>query len=82
MTESSCFSTAASYRARTKALAMDAPGRTDLPPHGLGAAGDQGVAKCLSIIAYELETTMGLCGVWNVGDIGRHNLMGQSGCST
>jgi len=66
-----------------KALAMGARGvligRAML--YGLRAAGEQGVAKCLAIIAHELETTMGLCGVSKVGDIARNNLTGQSGCS-
>ncbi len=42
--------------------------------HGLGAAGEAGVAKAIDIIGKELMTTMGLCGVNRVGDIGPHNL--------
>lgn len=42
--------------------------------HGLGAGGEAGVAKAIDIIGKELMTTMGLCGVNRVGDIGPHNL--------
>lgn len=42
--------------------------------HGLGAGGEAGVAKAIDIIAKELMTTMGLCGVNRVGEIGPHNL--------
>lgn len=42
--------------------------------HGLGAAGEAGVAKAIDLIGKELMTTMGLCGVNRVGDIGPHNL--------
>lgn len=42
--------------------------------HGLGAAGEAGVAKAIDLIGKELLTTMGLCGVNRVGDIGPHNL--------
>ncbi len=37
--------------------------------HGLGAAGQEGVAKAISLIAKELETTMGLCGVNTIAEI-------------
>src|SRR6476469_7949337 len=37
--------------------------------YGLGAAGEAGVAKALDIIAKELLTTMGLCGVNTVAEI-------------
>jgi L-lactate dehydrogenase (cytochrome) len=38
--------------------------------YGLGAGGEAGVAKAIDIIAQELSTTMGLCGIKNVSDIG------------
>src|SRR5690242_3653796 len=38
--------------------------------YGLGAAGQEGVAKAISVIAKELETTMGLCGVNTIAEIG------------
>jgi L-lactate dehydrogenase (cytochrome) len=37
--------------------------------YGLGAGGEEGVAKAISIIAKELETTMGLCGVNTIAEI-------------
>src|SRR5262249_2200380 len=37
--------------------------------HGLGAAGQQGVAKAIDIIKNELLTTMGLCGVNTIAEI-------------
>jgi len=37
--------------------------------YGLGAGGEAGVAKAISIIAKELETTMGLCGVNTIAEI-------------
>jgi len=37
--------------------------------YGLGAAGQAGVAKAIDIIAKELNTTMGLCGVNTIADI-------------
>jgi L-lactate dehydrogenase (cytochrome) len=37
--------------------------------YGLGAAGQAGVAKALDIIAKELATTMGLCGVNTIAEI-------------
>ena len=42
--------------------------------YGLGAGGQAGVQKALEFIAHELETTMGLCGVNSVSEIGPHNL--------
>jgi L-lactate dehydrogenase (cytochrome) len=42
--------------------------------YGLGAAGEAGVAKAISVIAKELETTMGLCGVNTIGEIDDHVL--------
>ncbi len=42
--------------------------------YGLGAAGGAGVRRAFEIIQRELETTMGLCGVNRVGEIGRDNL--------
>jgi L-lactate dehydrogenase (cytochrome) len=38
--------------------------------YGLGAGGQPGVAKAIDIIAQELSTTMGLCGVNTIGEIG------------
>jgi L-lactate dehydrogenase (cytochrome) len=38
--------------------------------YGLGAGGQAGVAKAIDIIAQEFSTTMGLCGVNRVADIG------------
>jgi L-lactate dehydrogenase (cytochrome) len=37
--------------------------------YGLGAAGQEGVAKALDILAKELTTTMGLCGVNTIAEI-------------
>jgi L-lactate dehydrogenase (cytochrome) len=37
--------------------------------HGLGAAGEAGVAKAIDLIARELATTMGLCGINKVAEI-------------
>jgi len=42
--------------------------------YGLGAAGEAGVAKAIEILAKELTTTMGLCGVNTVAEIGDHVL--------
>jgi len=38
--------------------------------YGLGAGGEAGVAKAISLIAKELETTMGLCGINTIAEIG------------
>jgi L-lactate dehydrogenase (cytochrome) len=37
--------------------------------YGLGAGGQEGVTKAISLIAKELETTMGLCGVNTIAEI-------------
>jgi L-lactate dehydrogenase (cytochrome) len=37
--------------------------------YGLGAGGQAGVAKALDIIAKEMLTTMGLCGVNTIAEI-------------
>src|ERR1700754_270337 len=37
--------------------------------YGLGAAGQEGVAKAIDILAKELTTTMGLCGVNKISEI-------------
>jgi L-lactate dehydrogenase (cytochrome) len=37
--------------------------------YGLGAGGQAGVEKAISLIAKELETTMGLCGVNTIAEI-------------
>ena len=42
--------------------------------HGVGAAGEAGVAKAIDILAKELTTTMALCGVNTVADIDDHVL--------
>ena len=43
--------------------------------HGLGAGGQAGVAKAIDILAKELSTTMGLCGINRVEDIDRRILV-------
>src|SRR5690242_41323 len=42
--------------------------------YGLGAGGEAGVAKAIEIIRNELATTMGLCGVNTIGEIGKQVL--------
>ena len=42
--------------------------------YGLGAAGQEGVAKALDILGKELTTTMGLCGVNKISEIDDHVL--------
>lgn len=42
--------------------------------HGLGAAGQKGVAKAIELIAKEFDVTMGLCGVNSIKEIDRHVL--------
>ena len=42
--------------------------------YGLGAAGQEGVAKAIDVLAKELTTTMGLCGVNTVAEIDDHVL--------
>ena len=37
--------------------------------YGLGAGGQEGVAKAIDILARELTTTMGLCGVNTIAEI-------------
>ena len=37
--------------------------------YGLGAGGEAGVAKAIDILAKELITTMGLCGVNTIAEI-------------
>ena len=37
--------------------------------YGLGAGGQEGVAKALDILAKEMLTTMGLCGVNTIAEI-------------
>ena len=41
--------------------------------YGLGALGKEGVMQALEIIRGELDLTMAMCGVKNVGDLGGHN---------
>ena len=57
-----------------KALALGAKGvlagRAFL--YGLGALGEQGVGMSLDIIRRELDTTMALCGLRDVRDVGRN----------
>lgn len=40
--------------------------------YGLGAAGQEGVAKAIDLLAKELTTTMGLCGVNKISEIDDH----------
>lgn len=42
--------------------------------YGLGAAGEAGVARAIDILARELTTTMGLCGVNRISEIDDHVL--------
>jgi L-lactate dehydrogenase (cytochrome) len=42
--------------------------------YGLGAAGQAGVAKAIELISKELLTSMGLCGVNTIAEIGNHVL--------
>jgi L-lactate dehydrogenase (cytochrome) len=42
--------------------------------YGLGAGGQVGVAKALDVLAKELTTTMGLCGVNTIAEIDDHVL--------
>jgi L-lactate dehydrogenase (cytochrome) len=42
--------------------------------YGLGAAGQAGVAKAIDVLAKELTTTMGLCGVNTIAEIDDHVL--------
>ena len=44
--------------------------------YGLGAGGQQGVAKALDILAKELTTTMGLCGVNTIAEIDENVIAG------
>ena len=57
-----------------KALAMGAKGTLigRAFNFGLGAMGEAGVTKALDIIHKEFDTSMALCGIKNVGEIGRH----------
>jgi len=43
--------------------------------YGLGAGGQAGVAKAIELIGKELTTTMGLCGVNTIAEIGDHVLV-------
>ncbi|MCB2128247.1 MAG: alpha-hydroxy-acid oxidizing protein [Rhodobacteraceae bacterium] len=43
--------------------------------YGLGAMGEAGVTKALSVIQKELETSMALCGETRIPGLGRHNLL-------
>ena len=56
-----------------KALALGAKGTLIGRAYnfGLGAMGEAGVTAALEIIQKELATTMGLCGVRTIGEIGR-----------
>ncbi|MBN9017698.1 MAG: alpha-hydroxy-acid oxidizing protein [Rhizobiales bacterium] len=60
-----------------KAVALGAQGvyigRSML--YGLGALGEAGVTRSLEIIRKELFTTMGLCGVRSIAELGRDNLI-------
>jgi len=63
-----------------KALALGAHGvmigRAML--YGLGAAGGPGVGRTFEIIHKELKTTMGLCGVNQIAEVGPNNLFSPS----
>lgn len=43
--------------------------------YGLGAMGEEGVTKTLEIIQKELDVTMALCGLRDVNDLSRSNLL-------
>ena len=60
-----------------KALAMGAKGTLigRAFEFGLGAMGEAGVTKALEIIHQEFDTSMALCGVRSVGEIGRHVIL-------
>ena len=45
--------------------------------HGLGAAGEAGVAKAIDILVKELDVAMALTGTNRVGDIGRDVIVGM-----
>ena len=57
-----------------KAIAMGAKGTLigRAFNFGLGAMGEAGVTKALDIIHKEFDTSMALCGVKSVAEIGRH----------
>ena len=42
--------------------------------YGLGALGESGVERSLSILRSELDTTMALCGETDIKKVGRHNI--------
>ena len=44
--------------------------------YGLGAGGQEGVAKAIDILAKELMTTMGLCGVNTIAEIDENVIAG------
>ncbi|MGE0312525.1 MAG: L-lactate dehydrogenase [Lautropia sp.] len=60
-----------------KAIALGAKGtyigRAFL--YGLGAMGEAGVAKCLELIAREMDVTMALCGLRDIADVDRDILV-------
>lgn len=60
-----------------KAVALGAKGtligRSFL--YGLGAMGEEGVTKCLEIIARELDLSMGFCGYTDINKVGRDILI-------
>ena len=60
-----------------KALALGAKGVYIGRPflYGLGALGEQGVAKCLDIIRNELDLTMAFCGLRDVRQVDRNILL-------
>ena len=43
--------------------------------YGLGAMGEEGVAKCLEIIAKELDLTMAFCGKTNIEQVDKSILL-------
>lgn len=60
-----------------KALAMGAKGTLigRAFNFGLGAMGEAGVTKALDIIRKEFDTSMALCGIKSVAEIGRHVIL-------
>ena len=45
--------------------------------YGLGASGYSGVKRSLEIIQNELDMTMAFCGIKQIGEIGKHNIISK-----
>ena len=60
-----------------KAIALGAKGTLIGRPflYGLGAAGEEGVAKCLDLIRAELDVSMALCGKTSLAQCDRSILV-------